>query len=106
MDSHSDENEELPRQCKLSKEEILYIIDERVKFYKDSWRPNAGVVPGEEVDYDVNAMWDEAEASGQRQNLVQKYEAEYKYLKHRLDKMRNEIRKFPGSNAVSKYSIT
>ncbi|USP78543.1 hypothetical protein yc1106_05817 [Curvularia clavata] len=99
LDSDENENEDLPTQCGLSKKEIYAIIDERINFYMDSWRPNAGVIPGEEVDYDVNAMWDKAEASGQRQNLVQKYEAEYEYFKLRLDTMREEIRKSPGNNA-------
>lgn len=96
---------DLPRSSRLSEKEIYDIIDERINFYMESWTPNAGVVSGDEVNYDVNAMWDEAEASGQRLNLAQKYKAEYAYFKRRLDAMREEIKKFPGSNAVRKPRI-
>lgn len=96
---------DLPRSSRLSEKEIYDIIDERINFYMESWTPNAGVISGDEVNYDVNAMWDEAEASGQRLNLAQKYKAEYAYFKRRLDAMREEIKKFPGSNAVRKPRI-
>ncbi|EUC49025.1 hypothetical protein COCMIDRAFT_53792, partial [Bipolaris oryzae ATCC 44560] len=83
---------------KLPAEQIVNIINECIDAYSKSWKPNAGVPCGEEVDYDVDAMWDEAEASGQRKNLVQKYEEEHAYFSHRLDKLCDEIVKAAGSN--------
>jgi hypothetical protein len=93
---------------KPTDEEIVDIINERIEFYSKSWTPNAGVLRGEEVVYDVDTMWNEAEASGQRQHLVQKYETNHAYYSDRLDELCDEVMKYGGSNAVSEhpYSMT
>ncbi|XP_014552238.1 hypothetical protein COCVIDRAFT_41556 [Bipolaris victoriae FI3] len=83
---------------KLPPEQIVNIINECIDAYSKSWKPNAGVPRGEEVDYDVHAMWDEAEASGQRKNLVQKYEEDHAYFSNRLNKLCDEIVNAAGSN--------
>lgn len=101
----SSEREDPPNKTHLSKEEVVDIINERINFYIDNWRPNVGVVPEEAVDYDVDMMWDKAEASGQRQILVQRYEKDHEYYSHRLDTLCDEIVKFAGNNAVSGYPI-
>lgn len=86
---------------KLPPEQIVNIINECIDAYSKSWKPNTGVPRGEEVDYDVHAMWDEAEASGQRKNLVQKYEEDHAYFSNRLNKLCDEIVNAAGSNPVS-----
>ncbi|KAF1832795.1 hypothetical protein BDW02DRAFT_502139 [Decorospora gaudefroyi] len=84
---------------KLSKDQVLDIINERIEFYANSWVPNKGVAREDEVQYDPFTMWEEAEASGKRQELVQKYETNYAYYSHRLDRLCDGIVLFPGSNA-------
>lgn len=102
---HELDEVEIPTsQTKLPSEEIVNIINECIEAYSKSWEPNAGVPRGEEVVYNVDAMWDEAEASGQRKNLVQKYDEDYAYFSHRLDKLCDEIVKAAGSNPVSECS--
>ncbi|EMD67584.1 hypothetical protein COCSADRAFT_111478 [Bipolaris sorokiniana ND90Pr] len=98
-DPHELDEVEVPSsRTKLPSEEIINIINECIDAYSESWKPNAGVPRGEEVVYDVDAMWDEAEASGQRKNLVQKYEEDHAYFSHRLDKLCDEIVRAAGSN--------
>ena len=101
-----DSEEEPPSRTTLTVDEIVEIINERIAFYSESWRPNAGVPRGEEVVYDVDAMWDEAEASGKRQHLLQQHETDYAYYSNRLDKLCDEIVQSPGSNAVSNTAYT
>ncbi|KAA8625759.1 hypothetical protein PtrSN002B_005113 [Pyrenophora tritici-repentis] len=78
---------------------VVDIINERIEFYTTSWKPNKGAARGEEIDYDTVRMWEEAEASGQRKALVQKYNMDHTYFRQRLDTLCDEIVKFPGRNA-------
>lgn len=94
-----DLEEQTQGQSKLTSDQIVEIINERIEFYMDSWKPNKGVIKGEESKYDVEAMWEEAEAEGQRQQLIEKYEADLAYYSHRLNTLCDEILKFPGGNA-------
>ncbi|KAI4918538.1 hypothetical protein J4E90_002924 [Alternaria incomplexa] len=91
--------EEPNKRTKLSEDKIVDIINERIKFFTNAWRPNKGVARGEEVDYDPVAMWIEAEAKGEREALAKRYETEHLYYKSRLDELCDQIVKFPGSNA-------
>jgi len=100
-----DSDEEPSTKTTLTTEEIVEIINEYIASCTESWRPNTGVPRGEEEVYDVDAMWDKAEASGQRRNLAQKHEAEYEYYSQRLDRLCAEIVKFPGGNAVSNHFL-
>jgi hypothetical protein len=106
-DSHVAENQdddvvERPsKRPKLSRDEIVEIINERIEFYTNAWKPNKGVPRGEEVGYDPVTMWNEAEAKGEREALMQQYETEYAYFRNRLDRFGDEIVKSPGGNAVS-----
>ncbi|CAO2649361.1 Nn.00g067460.m01.CDS01 [Neocucurbitaria sp. VM-36] len=83
---------------KLTPDQVVDIINERIDYYTRSWRPNKGAVRGEEIEYDPEAMWEEAQVAGQRQQLVERYETDLAYYRHRLDKLCDEIVKFPGSN--------
>jgi hypothetical protein len=103
-DQNDDPIEEPHERTKLSQDEIVDIINERIEFYTNAWRPNKGVARGEEVDYDPVTMWNEAEAKGEREALMHKYETDHAYYSQRLDKLCDEILKFPGSNAVSNHS--
>ncbi|KAF1851136.1 uncharacterized protein K460DRAFT_274958, partial [Cucurbitaria berberidis CBS 394.84] len=84
---------------KLSSEQVIEIINERIDYYTNSWKPDKGAVKGEEILYDPNAMWEKAEATGQRQQLVDRHETDLAYYTQRLDRLCDEILKFPGSNA-------
>lgn len=101
QDEEDEDLEEVPSRSKLSQEEVVDVINERIEFYTTSWRPNKGVDRGQEVDYDTVRMWEDAEVSGQREALVQKYESEHAYYRQRLDRICDEIVKYPGRNAVS-----
>ncbi|RMZ70910.1 SNF2 family helicase ATPase [Pyrenophora seminiperda CCB06] len=98
-----DEEDEVPEQSssRLTQEEVVNIINDRIEHYTTSWAPNKGVARGEEIDYDPVLMWEEVESSGQREAMVQRYEMEHAYYKQRLDTLCDEIVKSPGSNAVS-----
>ncbi|KAH7390560.1 hypothetical protein BKA66DRAFT_607600 [Pyrenochaeta sp. MPI-SDFR-AT-0127] len=98
-DDEGDIEKQAQDQSKLTSDRIVDIINERIEFYTASWKPNKGVIKGDELKYDPEAMWEEAEATGQRQQLVKRYEADLVYYRHRLDTLCDEIMKFPGSNA-------
>ena len=83
---------------KLSRNQIVDIINERIAHYANSWEPNKGILKADEVIYDVEKMWDEAEATGQRQQLVIKYDRELAYYRQRLDQLCDEILKVPWSS--------
>lgn len=100
-DDDDDVVEEPSKRTKLSQDEIVDIINERIAFYTNTWKPNKGVARGEEVDYDPVTMWNEAEAEGEREVLAQKCESDRIYYRSRLDGLCDQIVKFPGSNAVS-----
>lgn len=84
---------------KLSHDEIVNIINERIEYYTHLWEPNKGVLKGEEISYNPEQMWEEAEAAGLRQRYMVTYEAELAYYRQRLDELCDHIIKFPGSNA-------
>jgi hypothetical protein len=104
-DQNSDTVEEPNKRSKLSQDEIVEIINERIEFYTNAWVPNKGVARGEEVDYDPATMWNEAEAKGEREALAQMHDLEHAYFSQRLDRLCEEIVKDPGSNAVSCYAF-
>lgn len=83
---------------KLTPDQVLDIINERIEYYTQSWKPNKGAAKGDEIAYDPEAMWEEAQVAGQRQ-LVERYEADLAYYSHRLDKLCDEIMNFPGNTA-------
>ncbi|KAF1940927.1 hypothetical protein EJ02DRAFT_455593 [Clathrospora elynae] len=102
QDIQDDQDEpavEASKRNKLSEDQIVEIINERIEFYTDSWFVNRGVLKGDEINYDPNTIWEEAEAKGLRQQYVKKYEAELEHYDERLDRLCEEIRKFPGINA-------
>jgi len=90
---------EAHNRSRLSQDQIVNIINERLDHYTEAWKPNHGVIKGDEVDYQPEIMWQEAEANGQRQALINKYETDVLYYKHRLDQLCEEIIKSPGNTA-------
>jgi hypothetical protein len=104
-DQQDDVVEESNKRTKLTQDEIVEIINERIEFYTNAWKPNKGAARGEEVDYDPETMWNEAEAKGEREALAQTYETDHEYFSQRLDRLCEEILKFPGSNAVSYHTF-
>jgi hypothetical protein len=83
---------------KLSVAQIVNVINERIEYYSNSWTVNKGDFKGEEIDYDPEEMWLEAEASGRRQIMIKKYKADVAYYKARLDRYCKEIEDFAANN--------
>jgi hypothetical protein len=98
-------DEEPTNRSKLKPEQVVEIINERIEAYTNSWFVNKGVSRGEEIQYDPELMWTEAEASGNRKDLVQKYENDYAYYSQRLDRLCLEIVESPGSNVGKLHNI-
>ncbi|KAL5119117.1 hypothetical protein ACEQ8H_003041 [Pleosporales sp. CAS-2024a] len=90
---------EVQVQSKLTGDQITDIINEQIEHYTNAWQPNHGVLKGDEVAYDPENMWQEAETSGERYRLIHKYSMDTAYYKQRLDKLCDEILKAPGRSA-------
>lgn len=91
----------LPGRNKVSQDQIVDVINERIKYFTDTWTPNKGIPREEEVLYDVESMWTEAEEAGQRTQLIAKHEADLVYLRARLDSLCEEILYCPHANMTS-----
>ena len=85
--------------CKLSEDAIVEIINERIAHYTNLWVPNKGVPKEEQIIYDLERMWEDAEASGQREQLVARHRAELEFFTQGLDMLCTEIVTNPGNNA-------
>ncbi|EAT83547.2 hypothetical protein HBI56_233170 [Parastagonospora nodorum] len=88
---------EAQSRSRLSQDQVVNIINERLDYYTNAWKPNHGVIKGDEINYQPETMWQEAEANGHRQALIKKYETDVLYYKHRLDQLCEEIIKSPGN---------
>ncbi|KAL1793472.1 hypothetical protein ACET3X_008454 [Alternaria dauci] len=98
-DQHGDAIKEKNKQSKLSQGEIVRIINEQIELYSNAWVPNKDIPLDEQIDYNPETMWVEAEAKGEREKLAQKYEIQHEYFRGRLDTLCNHITEDPGSNA-------
>ncbi|KAF2630327.1 hypothetical protein BU25DRAFT_489124 [Macroventuria anomochaeta] len=96
------------RPSKLGTSRVTEIINECIEMYAQAWRPGKdktkpkdekgkGEVP---VVYDPVALWEEAEAAGQREELAEKYDMEAEYYRQRLDKLCDEIFRDPGDTVA------
>jgi hypothetical protein len=99
MFDESNDVAQAPGRSKLRHDQIVDIINEQIERFTAAWEPNKGVDKEDEVEYDPDSMWEEAEMSGTRQRLIEKYEIDVAYYKQRLDKLCDEIVKAPGYNA-------
>lgn len=104
----TEENEVLPEQgpgrSRMTQDAVVNIINECIEHYIQSWVPNKryeGMSRDEEISYDPERMWEDAENLGQRQQLIAKHEADLAYYSQRLDILCDEILKFPGSSAAT-----
>jgi hypothetical protein len=108
-----DDLEELPveqlttRPSNLGADKVVEIIQSCIESYELAWTPGKGETQPRDggqgevpVVYDPLAMWEEAEANGQRDELARKYELEGQYYRQRLDLMCEEIYDDPGSTAT------
>jgi hypothetical protein len=93
------DGEEAQGRSKLSRDQIVDIINERIEHFTAIWKPNQGVLKGDEINYDPIAMWEKAEVSNERQRIIQSYETDIAYYRQRLDTLCDEIVKFPGKSA-------
>jgi hypothetical protein len=96
----SDEAEgtaEMSGRSKLNREEIVDIINEQIEHYTNAWKPNQGVLKGDEIDYDPEDMWQKAEAKGERPQLIEACRKDAAYYRNRLDKLCDAILNDPGS---------
>jgi hypothetical protein len=99
MSDGGNDVEKEQKRSKMNGDQIVDIINERIEHFTAIWKPNKGVLKGDEVDYDPEAMLEEAEASNLRQRLIETYETDTAYYRQRLDKLCDEIVKFPGRSA-------
>lgn len=110
----SDGGENLPpggsirKPSKLGEERVTEIVNECIETYANAWKPGKGETKhkGEDgkievpVVYDAVALWEEAEAAGQREELAAKYESEADYYRDRLDTLCEEISMDPGDTVA------
>ena len=96
-----EEVEAVAGRSKLSVDQIVEVINERIEHYTNTWTPNKEASKGEEIDYDPEQMWGKAEADGERQALVKKYKTDFAYYEQRLDKLCKEIQDYAGNNLDS-----
>jgi hypothetical protein len=95
----ADNNEDAQTRSKLSRDQVVDIINERIEHFTNIWKPNQGVLKGDEVNYDPVAMREKAENANETSRYIKAYEADAAYYCQRLDKLCDEIAKFPGRSA-------
>lgn len=119
-DADSDEDDELPyesqvaRPSKLGTAKVVEIINDCIEKYATAWSPGKGETKHKDdagqtdvpVAYDVVALWEEAEAAGQREEYAEKYALEAEYYRQRLDKLCEEITKDPGDTIASVQHVS
>lgn len=119
-DEEDGEGEDMPpegpatRQSKLGADRVVKIINDCIEKYAGAWKPGKGETkhkggedtPEVPVVYDAYALWDQAHAAGEREELAKRYELESEYYRQRLDKLCDEISKDPGDTeaAIKKVS--
>lgn len=102
------------RLSKLGDDTVVEIIQGCIEGYELAWTPGKeetqrrdgerqGEVP---VVYDPLAMWEEAEAAGQRDELAEKYESEGQYYRQRLDMLCDKIVENPGNTAADVRKVS
>lgn len=102
------------RPSKLGDDTVVEIIQSCIESYELAWTPGKGETQPRDgrgqgevpVVYDPLAMWEEAEANGQRDELARKYELEGQYYRQRLDLMCEEIYNDPGSTAAGVRTVS
>jgi len=95
---HVEETEAIPGRSKLGADQIVDVINERIEHYQGIWFPMKGVAKGDEPNYDPQKIWDDAEATGQRQAMIEKHRKDLLYYGHRLDRLCQEIQDYAGNN--------
>lgn len=92
---------------KVTAEEVTVIINSCIEEYENAWIPGKGETKRKgggnakiSALYDPLILWEDAEATGQRETLARKYESEAAYYRQRLDKLCDEIAKDPGNSPV------
>jgi hypothetical protein len=99
MLGYHEDVEVVPGRTKLSRDQIAEIINERIEHYTRTWELNKGIPREDKVEYDFQAMFDKAEAAGERVRLIRAHKNDSKYYGQRLDKLCEGIMKAPGGNA-------
>ncbi|KAH6622279.1 hypothetical protein C7974DRAFT_219367 [Boeremia exigua] len=90
---------------KLGTDKVTEIINDCIDMYTKAWRPGKDETKYKDekgqaevpVVYDALALWEEAEAAGQREEFAEKHKLEADYYRHRLNQLCEEISKDPGS---------
>ncbi|KAJ4379236.1 hypothetical protein N0V86_005281 [Didymella sp. IMI 355093] len=113
---HENEGEEdvLPevsaiRLGKVRPDRVVDIINGCIEKYAAAWKPGKGETKHKSekcqgevpVVYDANALWEQAHAAGEREELAEKYELEAEYYRQRLDKLCDEITKDPSDTEAA-----
>ena len=96
MDGDEEEEEALvsresARAGKLSPEQVIEIINERIEHFTQQWRPGKG----EDAQHqpDPVQLWEDAQAEGRREHMVEQKNSEIAYYRARLDQLSEEILK-------------
>ncbi|OAK94877.1 hypothetical protein IQ06DRAFT_298344 [Phaeosphaeriaceae sp. SRC1lsM3a] len=84
---------------KLTKDQIVDIINESISYYTSAWKPNKDVLKGDEINDDPEEMWLSAERAGHRHEFVERYKVDVAYYTQRLNRLCDEILRAPGSSA-------
>lgn len=86
---------------KLSQEEIIEVINERIEYYMKQWRPGKGV----EKIPDPEQLWEEAESAGVRKQYEQVHNENIKTFTESLDRISDEILKVPLNSVEQAHKV-
>ncbi|KAJ4302880.1 hypothetical protein N0V90_001771 [Kalmusia sp. IMI 367209] len=92
----------LPRPGKVPRDEVAKIINESIEAFTNKYYP--GKVQAEisgkkkQKSNDPFQLWEEAEALGRRQKLIQQYKFDVEYFEQSLDRVGEVIWKFPNNS--------
>ena len=92
-EEEADVLQEPRRPGKLSEEEVVDIINERIDSFTQQWQPGKGEDAAHQPD--TFKLWEDAEAKGCRQEMAEKKQTDIEYYEARLDRISEEIMRAP-----------
>jgi hypothetical protein len=88
---------------KLSEEQVVDIINERIEHYAQRWRPRKEENTAQPPD--PLRIWEDAEAEGRRPQMAESKKLDVQYFSDRLDNICHEIAKDPWNSVKEVRSI-
>jgi hypothetical protein len=89
--------------AKISAEQVVDIINERIDHYTQGWRPRREENAVHSLD--PLTIWEEAEAEGRRTQMAERKKLDVEYFTDRLNKICHEIAKDPWNSVKEVRSI-